>query len=94
MAGEGASFGEGRGGTTKYEGGVTNFVVLTCLLAATGGLLFGYDHGISGEVTSMESFLNKFFPSVFHKMKNESGEHNSTANLTAISSHCSPLAFT
>ncbi|KAH9289027.1 hypothetical protein KI387_033144, partial [Taxus chinensis] len=32
----------------KYEGGITVFVVITCIVAATGGLIFGYDIGISG----------------------------------------------
>ncbi|KAK4578392.1 hypothetical protein RGQ29_028490 [Quercus rubra] len=32
-----------------------------------GGLIFGYDIGISGGVTSMAPFLQKFFPSVYHK---------------------------
>lgn len=32
----------------NYEGRVTPFVVVTCLVAATGGLIFGYDIGISG----------------------------------------------
>ncbi|KAL0312661.1 UNVERIFIED_CONTAM: Sugar transport protein 1 [Sesamum radiatum] len=32
-----------------------------------GGLIFGYDIGISGGVTSMPSFLMKFFPSVYRK---------------------------
>lgn len=30
------------------EGGVTSFVVIACIVAAMGGLLFGYDIGISG----------------------------------------------
>lgn len=38
-----------------------------------GGLIFGYDIGISGGVTSMPSFLKKFFPSVYRKQQaNES----------------------
>ncbi|KAI5411612.1 hypothetical protein KIW84_056617 [Lathyrus oleraceus] len=41
-----------------------------------GGLLFGYDLGITGGVTSMEPFLVKFFPSVYKQMKDES-EHES-----------------
>ncbi|PKI76762.1 sugar transport protein 10-like [Punica granatum] len=53
----------------NYEGGVTAFVVITCMVAAMGGLLFGYDLGISGGVTSMDDFLEKFFPSVYHKSK-------------------------
>ncbi|KAJ6796929.1 putative sugar carrier protein C [Iris pallida] len=57
-------------GTGKeYPGKMTLFVFLTCLVAATGGLIFGYDIGISGGVTAMDSFLLKFFPSVYHKEK-------------------------
>ncbi|XP_028788740.1 sugar carrier protein C-like [Neltuma alba] len=32
-----------------------------------GGLIFGYDIGISGGVTSMDSFLVRFFPSVYRQ---------------------------
>jgi hypothetical protein len=38
-----------RGGK-EYEGGITAFVVVTCLVAAMGGLIFGYDIGVSGRV--------------------------------------------
>jgi hypothetical protein len=31
-----------------YGGGLTVPVVVTCLMAASGGLIFGYDIGISG----------------------------------------------
>ncbi|PKA47917.1 Sugar carrier protein C [Apostasia shenzhenica] len=55
--------GEGK----QYPGKMTMFVFLTCFVAATGGLIFGYDIGISGGVTSMDAFLIKFFPSVYHK---------------------------
>ncbi|KAH7569789.1 hypothetical protein ACOSP7_017617 [Xanthoceras sorbifolium] len=60
----------------QYDGSVTGFVVITCLVAAMGGLIFGYDIGISGGVTSMEPFLKKFFPSVNHKMNSDSGNDN------------------
>ncbi|CAL9144762.1 unnamed protein product, partial [Musa hybrid cultivar] len=53
----------------EYPGQLTLFVFLTCIVAATGGLIFGYDIGISGGVTSMDSFLNKFFPEVLAKEK-------------------------
>ncbi|XP_009615105.1 sugar transport protein 10 [Nicotiana tabacum] len=66
MAGGFAGGGSGGG---DYEGKVTSFVIMTCLVAATGGLLFGYDIGISGGVTSMDEFLLKFFPNVYHKEK-------------------------
>ncbi|KAK9133873.1 hypothetical protein Scep_013401 [Stephania cephalantha] len=38
-----------------------------CLVAACEGLMFGYDIGISGGVTSMPSFLEAFFPDVYRK---------------------------
>ncbi|RDX64946.1 Sugar transport protein 10, partial [Mucuna pruriens] len=57
----------------QCEKKVTPYVLGTCFVAATGGLLFGYDLGITGGVTSMESFLVKFFPSVHQQMKDESG---------------------
>ncbi|CAI8592690.1 unnamed protein product [Vicia faba] len=60
----------------QYEGKVTMFVLVTCLVAAMGGLLFGYDLGITGGVTSMEPFLVKFFPSVYKQMKDESGHES------------------
>ncbi|MCL7033982.1 hypothetical protein MKW94_019229, partial [Papaver nudicaule] len=43
---------------------------------ATGGLIFGYDLGISGGVTSMDVFLKKFFPSVYKTMKDDSSHEN------------------
>ena len=35
-------------GGRYYNGKMTVFVVLSCIVAATGGLIFGYDIGISG----------------------------------------------
>ncbi|KAJ3705102.1 hypothetical protein LUZ61_008807 [Rhynchospora tenuis] len=51
----------------EYPGKLTLYVFFTCVVAATGGLIFGYDIGISGGVTSMDSFLQRFFPSVYEK---------------------------
>ncbi|OIW04693.1 hypothetical protein TanjilG_06759 [Lupinus angustifolius] len=51
----------------RYPGKLTLRVVFTCIMAASGGLIFGYDHGVSGGVTSMDSFLKLFFPSVYEK---------------------------
>jgi len=62
-------FAASTGSTKKYAGRVTAFVVVACLVSATGGLIFGYDLGISGGVTSMDPFLKKFFPNVFRKQK-------------------------
>ncbi|KAK4431682.1 Hexose carrier protein HEX6 [Sesamum alatum] len=62
----------------QYNGKVTWLVVLSCIIAATGGLLFGYDTGVTGGVTSMEPFLKKFFPGVYIQMKED----------TKISNYC------
>ncbi|CAL5031707.1 unnamed protein product [Urochloa decumbens] len=71
MAGGGsaAAAAEGGGHGRDYGGGVTVPVVVTCLMAASCGLIFGYDIGISGGVTQMESFLTKFFPEVSSRTK-------------------------
>eukprot|EP01018_Ginkgo_biloba_P039681 Gb_40051 [translate_table: standard] len=92
----------------QYQGRVTAYVVLACMVAAIGGALFGYDIGISDNgslqnsmvaatkswaeyknvtihpplqssekcrgVTSMNSFLKKFFPEVYHRKKYESDD--------------------
>ncbi|XP_047073546.1 sugar transport protein MST5 [Lolium rigidum] len=52
-------------GGKVYPGHMTAFVFFSCLVASSGGLIFGYDIGISGGVTSMDSFLSEFFPSVY-----------------------------
>lgn len=43
--------------------------MLSCITAGLGGVIFGYDLGISGGVTSMDPFLRKFFPEVYREMK-------------------------
>ncbi|KAI3891378.1 hypothetical protein MKX03_017954 [Papaver bracteatum] len=45
------------------------FIVFCWLIAAVGGLMFGYDIGISGGVTAMDDFLLKFFPAVYAKKR-------------------------
>lgn len=40
-------------GGKDYPGNITLFVFLACLVAATGGLIFGYDLGISGNMLSI-----------------------------------------
>uniref|UniRef100_A0A0D9VN85 Major facilitator superfamily (MFS) profile domain-containing protein n=1 Tax=Leersia perrieri TaxID=77586 RepID=A0A0D9VN85_9ORYZ len=70
------AFVEGPGGGGGYSGRVTPFVVLSCIVAGSGGILFGYDLGISGGVTSMEPFLKKFFPDVYHQMKGDKNVSN------------------
>ncbi|PQP96598.1 sugar carrier protein C [Prunus yedoensis var. nudiflora] len=64
MAGGGIAPSSGR---KQYPGKLTARVLITCIVAATGGLIFGYDLGVSGGVTSMDSFLKQFFPAVYQK---------------------------
>jgi hypothetical protein len=45
---------------SKYPGKLTFRVIITCVMAASGGLIFGYDHGVSGN-----SFIHSF-PSFFY----------------------------
>ncbi|KAL8145336.1 sugar transport protein 7-like [Apium graveolens] len=51
----------------QYQGRVTAYVIISCIVAAVGGSIFGYDIGISGGVTSMDEFLEKFFKTVYKK---------------------------
>ncbi|KAJ0264521.1 Sugar transport protein 4 [Hirschfeldia incana] len=57
-------------GVRNYNYKLTPKVFVTCFIGAFGGLIFGYDLGISGGVTQMEPFLEEFFPYVHKKMKN------------------------
>ncbi|XP_027067980.1 sugar carrier protein A-like isoform X1 [Coffea arabica] len=56
----------------EYQGRVTPYVIIACLVAAIGGSIFGYDLGISGGVASMDDFLHRFFYTVY---KNEKHAH-------------------
>ncbi|KAG6512055.1 sugar transport protein MST7-like [Zingiber officinale] len=57
------------GETKIYPGRLTSYALFACMVASFGGLIFGYDIGISGGVTSMDTFLSKFFPKVLEKEK-------------------------
>ncbi|OAY53808.1 sugar transport protein 14 [Manihot esculenta] len=50
-----------------YEYRITGYFIFACVIAASGGSLFGYDLGVSGGVTSMDDFLKEFFPTVYEK---------------------------
>lgn len=60
-------------GGKEFEAKITPIVIISCIMAATGGLMFGYDVGVSGGVTSMDDFLKKFFPTVYRKTQEEKG---------------------
>ncbi|XP_062218254.1 sugar transport protein MST6-like [Phragmites australis] len=54
-----------------YPGEVTGFVVFACLIASVGGCIFGYDIGLTAGLTSTDTFLIKFFPSIYQQMKDQ-----------------------
>ncbi|XP_062233643.1 hexose carrier protein HEX6 [Phragmites australis] len=60
----------------RYGGRITAFVVLSCMTAGMGGVIFGYDIGIAGGVSSMEPFLRKFFPDVDRRMRDDTRVSN------------------
>lgn len=43
-------------GQKAYPGKLTPFVLFTCVVAAMGGLIFGYDIGISGKYLTIFRF--------------------------------------
>ncbi|XP_010244794.1 PREDICTED: sugar transport protein 7-like [Nelumbo nucifera] len=66
----------------QYQGRVTSFVVVACIIAAIGGSIFGYDIGISGGVTSMDDFLHKFFPAILYRKR-----HTKESNYCKYNNH-------
>ncbi|KAK7837001.1 sugar transport protein 13 [Quercus suber] len=54
---------------TTFEAKITPLVIISCILASTGGLMFG-------GVTSMPSFLKKFFPVVYRRTQQPELESN------------------
>ena len=40
-----------------YNGKMTLLVVLSCMVAAMGGIIYGYDIGISGQSTSLVTHI-------------------------------------
>ncbi|KAF8388030.1 hypothetical protein HHK36_026696 [Tetracentron sinense] len=56
------------GDMQEFEGRIMSYIVLCAIIAAFGGLMFGYI-GISGEMTSMDDFLEKFFHAVYERKR-------------------------
>ncbi|KAK1380082.1 4D hexose transporter [Heracleum sosnowskyi] len=63
-------------GGKEFEAKFTRIVLLSCVMAASGGLMFGYDVGISGGVTSMPHFLKEFFPVVYRRSQEKGLDSN------------------
>ncbi|KAI7837475.1 hypothetical protein COHA_008733, partial [Chlorella ohadii] len=74
MAGGGAVASAASSRADLYTGGLNMFVILVAILAGSGGLLFGYDIGVTGGVVSMPSFTQKFFPDVYERSQNPAPE--------------------
>ena len=49
------------GADGQYNGRMTLFVVLSCMMAAMGGVIFGYDIGISGLSPQNYLYVISFF---------------------------------
>ncbi|KAL0036126.1 hypothetical protein WJX79_004397 [Trebouxia sp. C0005] len=49
-------------GVIDVDAKTTTYVVMACIIAASGGVLFGYDGGVTGGVESMTQFKQWFFP--------------------------------
>ena len=71
------------GRSTEYNSKPTLYVLVLCLVASSAGALFGYDLGITGGVTSMPNFLEKFFPATYAR----SQEHQALVNSGAVANN-------
>lgn len=56
---------------------LTLSVLITGGMAVCSGLLFGYDISITGGMSAMDPFLEKFFPGVYHNMQSQALVTNS-----------------
>ncbi|RVW19513.1 Sugar transport protein 7 [Vitis vinifera] len=75
----------------QYKGRLTTYVVVACLVAAVGGAIFGYDIGVSGGVTSMDTFLEKFFHTVYLKKRRAEEDHYCKYNDQGLAAFTSSL---
>ncbi|KAJ7964136.1 Sugar transport protein [Quillaja saponaria] len=62
-------------GGQDFPAKLTYQVIICSIIAGFGGLMFGYDIGISGGLTAMDDFLIKFFHDVYIK-KHRAHENN------------------
>ncbi|XP_010483824.1 PREDICTED: sugar transport protein 3 [Camelina sativa] len=80
---------------SESGGKITFFVVASCVMAAMGGVIFGYDLGVSGGVMSMGPFLKKFFPKVYKLQEEDrtrrSNNHYCLFNSQLLTSFTSSL---
>ncbi|KAJ1279672.1 hypothetical protein BS78_04G172200 [Paspalum vaginatum] len=81
----------GGGGGPGYSSEITFTVVMSCLMAASGGLIFGYDISITGGLTQMQSFLEAFFPDIMEKMNNATQDEYCIFNSQVLTTFVSSL---
>jgi hypothetical protein len=55
-----------------YEGKTTFYIMIVSIVAGSGGLLFGYDNGVTGGVIASKDFDALFFPSLLNAPDDES----------------------
>lgn len=55
----GGGFATSGGG--EFEAKITPIVIISCIMAATGGLMFGYDVGVSGYLLSLFIMYVSYF---------------------------------
>ncbi|KAH9300813.1 hypothetical protein KI387_012396, partial [Taxus chinensis] len=60
----------------EFEAWITPYVIITGIIVPKRGLMFGYDVKISGGVTSMDDILEKFFPVVYCRKHELTGNEN------------------
>lgn len=56
-----------QGPAMEYDANIPPYVIISCIMVASGGLMHGYNIGITGGITSMDGFLETLFPSVYAK---------------------------
>ena len=61
MAGGFAGADAGAGRAEQYEGRITSYFILACIVGSFGGSLFGYDLGVSSEYTRLAHFMFVLF---------------------------------
>jgi hypothetical protein len=52
------------GGGTEFEAKITPIVIISCIMAATGDLMFGYDVGVSGTYVVNKSLTSSSITSI------------------------------
>ncbi|XP_074377124.1 sugar transport protein 13-like [Apium graveolens] len=61
---------------TEVEAKIPPIVIFSCIMVAIGGLVFCYHVGVSGGLTTMPDFLNKFFPMVYKRIQEKGVDSN------------------